>query len=133
LSSFIFRSQFCRSNRRLEFQKRRQLFICSHNELPVAAVSFFTGIFLQVRGKNDCHDFRFFGSSVSGSVDFIPRAGDVHASDKWVQVNNTHGWSLSYPASWEAYVMQAPDAIADPIHYTNQIPTWSEGHRGVSV
>jgi hypothetical protein len=36
--------------------------------------------------------------------------GDVHASDKWVQVNNTHGWSLSYPASWEAYVMQAPDS-----------------------
>jgi hypothetical protein len=36
--------------------------------------------------------------------------GDVHASDKWVQVNNTHGWSLSYPAAWEAYVMQAPDS-----------------------
>ncbi len=36
--------------------------------------------------------------------------GDVHASDKWLQVNNTHGWSLSYPASWEAYVMQAPDS-----------------------
>ena len=36
--------------------------------------------------------------------------GGVRASDKWVQVNNTHGWSLSYPASWEAYVMQAPDS-----------------------
>jgi hypothetical protein len=34
----------------------------------------------------------------------------VRASDNWVQLNNTHGWSLSYPASWEAYVMQAPDS-----------------------
>ena len=36
--------------------------------------------------------------------------GGLQASDKWMQVNNTHGWSLSYPASWEAYVMQAPDS-----------------------
>ena len=36
--------------------------------------------------------------------------GGVRASDKWVQVNNIHGWSLSYSASWEAYVMQAPDS-----------------------
>ena len=36
--------------------------------------------------------------------------GELHASDKWVQLNNSHGWSLSYPASWEAYVMQAPDS-----------------------
>jgi len=34
----------------------------------------------------------------------------VRASDNWLQLNNTHGWSLSYPASWEAYVMQAPDS-----------------------
>ena len=32
----------------------------------------------------------------------------LHASDNWVWLSNTHGWSLSYPASWEAYVMQAP-------------------------
>ena len=32
------------------------------------------------------------------------------ASDNWVQLNNTHGWSITYPASWEAYVMQAPDS-----------------------
>ena len=36
--------------------------------------------------------------------------GELHASDKWVQLNNSHGWSLSYPPSWEAYVMQAPDS-----------------------
>ena len=36
--------------------------------------------------------------------------GGLRASDKWVQVNNGHGWSLSYPGSWEAYVMQAPDS-----------------------
>jgi len=36
--------------------------------------------------------------------------GWLQASDKWVQVNNTHGWSISYPASWEAYVIQAPDS-----------------------
>src|SRR5713101_871799 len=34
----------------------------------------------------------------------------VGASDHWVQLNNTHGWSITYPASWEAYVMQAPDS-----------------------
>ena len=34
----------------------------------------------------------------------------VRASDNWLQLNNTHGWSISYPASWEAYVMQAPDS-----------------------
>ena len=34
----------------------------------------------------------------------------VRASDNWVQLNNTHGWSITYPASWEAYVMQAPDS-----------------------
>src|SRR5260370_10356520 len=36
--------------------------------------------------------------------------GGLQASDKWVRVNNTHGWRLSYPASWEAYVMQATDS-----------------------
>jgi len=36
--------------------------------------------------------------------------GGVQASDKWVRVSNTRGWSLSYPASWEAFVMQAPDS-----------------------
>ena len=36
--------------------------------------------------------------------------GELHASDKWVQLKNSHGWRLSYPASWEAYVMQAPDS-----------------------
>ena len=36
--------------------------------------------------------------------------GGVQAADEWVQVNNTHGWNLSYPASWEAFVMQAPDS-----------------------
>src|SRR6266705_6027746 len=35
---------------------------------------------------------------------------DVRASDNWVQITNTHGWSLSYPASWETYVMQGPDS-----------------------
>ena len=34
----------------------------------------------------------------------------VRASDNWVQLNNTHGWSINYPTSWEAYVMQAPDS-----------------------
>jgi len=34
----------------------------------------------------------------------------VRASDNWVQLNNTHGWSIAYPTSWEAYVMQAPDS-----------------------
>jgi hypothetical protein len=34
----------------------------------------------------------------------------ARASDHWVQLNNTHGWSITYPASWEAYVMQAPDS-----------------------
>lgn len=34
----------------------------------------------------------------------------ARASDNWVQLNNTHGWSITYPASWEAYVMQAPDS-----------------------
>ena len=34
----------------------------------------------------------------------------VRASDNWVQLSNTHGWSITYPASWEAYVMQAPDS-----------------------
>src|SRR5439155_743158 len=37
----------------------------------------------------------------------------VRASDNWVQLNNTHGWSITYPASWEAYVMQAPDSGPD--------------------
>jgi hypothetical protein len=32
----------------------------------------------------------------------------VRASNNWVQFNNTHGWSITYPGSWEAYVMQAP-------------------------
>ena len=36
--------------------------------------------------------------------------GGLQAADEWVQVNNSHGWSLSYPASWEAFVMQAPDS-----------------------
>ena len=34
----------------------------------------------------------------------------VRASDNWVQLSNTHGWSITYPASWEAYIMQAPDS-----------------------
>lgn len=34
----------------------------------------------------------------------------ARASDHWVQLNNIHGWSITYPASWEAYVMQAPDS-----------------------
>ena len=38
----------------------------------------------------------------------------LQASDKWVRLNNTHGWSISYPASWEAYVMQAPDSGPEP-------------------
>jgi hypothetical protein len=37
----------------------------------------------------------------------------VRASDNWVQLNNTHGWSITYPASWEAYVMQAPDSAPE--------------------
>ena len=53
----------------------------------------------------DFVDHRLAGVLISFLV-----LGDVHASDKWLQVNNTHGWSLSYPASWEAYVMQAPDS-----------------------
>ncbi len=36
--------------------------------------------------------------------------GWVQGSDQWMQLNNTHGWSITYPASWEAYVMQAPDS-----------------------
>lgn len=36
--------------------------------------------------------------------------GALRASDDWVWLNNTHGWSLNHPASWEAYVMQAPDS-----------------------
>ena len=36
--------------------------------------------------------------------------GGLQAADEWVRLNNTHGWSLSYPASWEAFVMQAPDS-----------------------
>jgi hypothetical protein len=34
----------------------------------------------------------------------------VRASDNWVQLNNTHGWSITHLASREAYVMQAPDS-----------------------
>src|SRR5437773_11719101 len=34
----------------------------------------------------------------------------VQGSDQWMQLNNTHGWSITYLASWEAYVMQAPDS-----------------------
>jgi hypothetical protein len=34
----------------------------------------------------------------------------ARASDNWVQLNNTRGWSITYPASWEVYVMQAPDS-----------------------
>ena len=34
----------------------------------------------------------------------------ARASDNWVQLNNTHGWRITYPAAWEAYVMQAPDS-----------------------
>lgn len=37
-------------------------------------------------------------------------AGTLYASDAWVRLNNTHGWGLNYPVSWEAYVMQAPDS-----------------------
>ena len=48
---------------------------------------------------------------VSGFLIFSLFAlGGLQASDKWVRLNNTHGWSISYPASWEAYVMQAPDS-----------------------
>ena len=52
----------------------------------------------------------FVDHRLAGVLISLLALGDVHASDKWVQVNNTHGWSLSYPASWEAYVMQAPDS-----------------------
>ena len=37
-------------------------------------------------------------------------ASAASASDNWVQLNNIYGWSITYPASWEAYVMQAPDS-----------------------
>lgn len=43
-------------------------------------------------------------------IPFFLAAGTLHASDAWVRLNNTHGWTLNYPASWEAYVMQAPDS-----------------------
>jgi hypothetical protein len=43
-------------------------------------------------------------------IPLLLAAGALHASDDWVSLNNTHGWTLNYPASWEAYVMQAPDS-----------------------
>lgn len=43
-------------------------------------------------------------------IPFLLAVGALHASDEWVWLNNIHGWTLSYPASWEAYVMQAPDS-----------------------
>src|SRR5260370_12568418 len=53
----------------------------------------------------------FMNRCIAGFLIFSFLAlGGLQASDKWVQVNNTQGWSLSYPASWEAYVMQAPDS-----------------------
>src|SRR5260370_16090997 len=45
-----------------------------------------------------------------GVLLFCGTSRQAQEFDKWVRVNNTHGWSLSYPASWEAYVMQAPDS-----------------------
>ena len=49
--------------------------------------------------------------SLAGVLIFsLLAAVGLQASDKWVQLNNTHGWSITYPASWEAYVMQAPDS-----------------------
>jgi hypothetical protein len=38
----------------------------------------------------------------------------LQASDKWILVNNTHGWRLSYPASWEPYVMSSPESEQEP-------------------
>ena len=35
---------------------------------------------------------------------------ELHASDNWLQLSNTHGWSITYPAAWDAYVMQSPDS-----------------------
>ena len=53
----------------------------------------------------------FMNRCVAGFLLFSLFAmGGLQASDKWVRLNNTHGWSISYPASWEAYVMQAPDS-----------------------
>ena len=43
-------------------------------------------------------------------IPLLLAVGALHASDDWVWLNNTHGWSLNYPPSWEAYVMQAPDS-----------------------
>ena len=43
-------------------------------------------------------------------IPLLLAAGALDASDDWASLNNTHGWSLSYPVSWEAYVMQAPDS-----------------------
>ena len=47
---------------------------------------------------------------LAGFLILLLAVGGVHASGKWVRVSNTYGWSISYPASWEAYVMQAPDS-----------------------
>ena len=53
----------------------------------------------------------FMNRCVAGFLIFsLSAVGELQASDKCVQVNNTHGWSLSYPASWEAYVMSPPDS-----------------------
>src|SRR5258708_32615618 len=45
-----------------------------------------------------------------GVLLFCGTSRQAQEFDKWVRITNTHGWSLSYPASWEAYVMQAPDS-----------------------
>jgi hypothetical protein len=54
------------------------------------------------RSMNHC-----LAAVLSCSVWVVSR---VIASDNWVPVNNIHGWNISYPALWEAYVMQAPDS-----------------------
>jgi len=52
----------------------------------------------------------FVDRRLAGVLILLLALGGVHASDKWVRVSNTHGWSISYLPSWEAYVMQAPDS-----------------------
>jgi hypothetical protein len=53
----------------------------------------------------------FMNRWLAGFLIFLLFAGsELHASDNWVQLSNTHGWSITYPAAWEAYVMQAPDS-----------------------
>ncbi len=52
----------------------------------------------------------FVDRRLAGVLILLLPLGGVHASDKWVRVCNTHGWSISYPPSWEAYVVQTSDS-----------------------